>query len=450
MGKFYAGFRKRLGSYGLEAYYVMLVLLYFMLIWIPFHWDEWVVVAGFLLAFLPFVLPVLLGIMLSIGWLEYKRQEDYWSTEYTVLEVKLPEEITQSPQAAELFLRVLYQSGEVDTPVHALRGKTRAWFSLEIASNEGAVRFYVWTRSRYADIVKAQLYAHYPTVQIVAVPDYTLAVPLDLETMDIWGVEQAMQKPDPYPIMTYPAWGLDKASEKEEFKNDPLVSILEFMGSIGPGEYLWFQILLEGHAGKSPPSYCPQAMNFGVHERVNLEEWAQIEIDEIGKKTKSKKPEEKDRPPNFMSLTEGDKEKVKAIQQKLNKQAFDVGIRFIYLAKKENLQSSRRAGIPTALRSFEHGSEGRGLNGLKPVFYIGPFDYPWQDFRGIRRRMLKRKLYNGYVTRQYFYAPFKNMHIVLNIEEIASLWHFPGKVAHTPTLIRMPSRRAEAPANLPV
>lgn len=448
MGAFYKGFRSRLGKYGLEAYYVTLVLLYFCLVWIPFHFDEWTVTAGFLLAFLPFVLPVLLGVMLYIGWLEYKRQEDYWSTEHTVLEVRLPEEVTQSPRAAELFLRVLYQSGEVDTPVHTFRGKTRAWFSLEIASTEGVVRFYVWTRSRYKDIVKAQLYAHYPTVQVVEVPDYTLALPLDLETMDIWGVEQALQKPDPYPLMTYVAWDLDKASEKEEFKNDPLVSILEFMGSIGPGEHLWFQLVLEGHANKTPPSYCPWASNFDIHERVNIEEWAQIEIDKIGAKTI--KVKEEGARPNFQALPEGDKDKVKAIQEKLNKQTFDVGVRFLYLAKKENLNNTRRAGLPTALRSFEHGSEGRGLNGLRPIFYIGPFDYPWQDFRGIRRRMLKHRLYNGYVTRQYFYAPFKNMHIVLNIEEIASLWHFPGKVAHTPTLVRMPSRRAEAPANLPI
>ena len=63
MSVFYKGFRSRLGKYGLEPYYVALVLLYFVLVWIPFHFDEWTVVAGFLIAFLPFVLPVLLGVI---------------------------------------------------------------------------------------------------------------------------------------------------------------------------------------------------------------------------------------------------------------------------------------------------------------------------------------------------------------------------------------------------
>ena len=401
------------------------------------HLGEWFLIWGFLLAAAPFVLPVLLGIICYNSWLEYKQQQEYWSTEYTVLEIRLPEEITQSPYAAELFFRVLYQTGEVDTELHRLRGKTSPYFSLEIASTEGAVRFYVWTRSRYKEIIKSQLYAHYPTVQVVEVPDYTLAFPLDLETMDLWGVEQRLQKPDPYPIMTYVAWGLDKASEKEEFKNDPLVSLLEFMGSLGPGEHLWAQIIIRGH------TKCYWSED-SLHHELTISEWTEVLTQQVGRKFADKEGS-----PNYAKLAEGDKQALKAMQEKQFKQMFDVGMRTIYLAKKENKQP-RNAGIPTAYRSFEHGSDGRGLNGFKPIFYLGPLDWPWQDFMGIRRKMLKKKFYEGYVTRQYFYPPYKDFHIALNTEELASIWHFPGKVAHTPTLQRMPSRRAEAPSNLPI
>jgi hypothetical protein len=38
---------------------------------------------------------------------------------------------------------------------------------------------------------------------------------------------------------------------------------------------------------------------------------------------------------------------------------------------------------------------------------------------------------------------------VMTTEELATIYHFPGKVATTPTLGRIPSKRAEAPANLP-
>jgi len=438
MGDFYRDkFRAALFKYGLETYYVILIEAYFLIVWIPGNIAEAKLMGTFLIAFVPFVLPVLLCILFMRMWLDYKRQQDYWSTEHTVLEIRLPEEITQSPYAAELFFRVLYQTGEVDTELHKWRGKTKAWFSLEIVSTEGVVKFYVWTRTRYKEIVKAQMYAHYPTIQVAEVEDYTLAFPFDLDKMDLWGTEQSLQKDDPYPIMTYVDWGLDKADTKEEFKVDPLNSFLEFFGSIGPGEHLWSQIILRGHTSKYVPKY---------HQELDITQWIQKELDEVGENFKDK---EDSKSANYARMPEGTKEALKAMQRKEFKQMYDVGIRTIYLAKLEN-KKPRNPGIPTAFRSFEHGSAGRGLNGFKPIFYISPFNWPWEDFLGIRRRALKKKFYDGYVARQYFYEPYADPYIFLNTEELASIWHLPGKVAHTPTLVRMPSRRAEAPANLPI
>jgi hypothetical protein len=438
LGEFYKKFKTVLSQYALDIPYIALVLVYFFIVWVPLHLDVWVIIWGFILASLPFVLPILFCIITIQLWFEYKRQVEYWSTEHVVLEIRLPEEITQGPYAAELFLRALYQTGEVDTPAHELMGKTRPWFSLEIVSTEGVVRFYIWTRAKFKELVKAQLYAHYPSLQIVEVPDYTLSVPWESEQYDLWGIEQALQKPDPYPIATYVGQGLDKPDMKEEFKHDPLVSLIEFFGTMGPGEHAWSQIIIRGHT----KCYYSEEEH---HQHLRLDKWTELEVNKLGKKF-----EDVAGKPNYSRLPEGDKEAVKAMQNKLNKQIFDVGIRTMYIGKKENFNKTRFAGFPTAFRSFEHGSSGIGLNGLKPIFYIGPFNVKWHDFMGIRRALLKKKMYNAYVTRQYFYTPYKDLHIALNSEEIASFYHFPGKVAHTPTLERMPSRRAEAPANLPV
>ena len=38
---------------------------------------------------------------------------------------------------------------------------------------------------------------------------------------------------------------------------------------------------------------------------------------------------------------------------------------------------------------------------------------------------------------------------VMTTEELATMFHLPGKVAVTPTLGRIPSTRGEAPPNLP-
>jgi hypothetical protein len=446
-----------LSKYGAETYYVMLVFAYAACVWVPHNLAEAKLAGILLLLLVPFVLPVLLGKMWVIAWFDYKRQQMYWddpSFETTVLEIRIPEDITQGPQAAEMFIRVLYQTGAIEKPIDAWKGKTSIWFSLEIASLEGRVKFFVWTRKKFVTIIKAQMYAHYPTVQVVEVPDYTREIPYEEGKVKLMAIEQRLQKPDPYPIMTYLAWKLDKNDTKEEFKTDPLNSVLEFFGTMGPGEYAWMQIILEAHDG--PDALCPWAHAdpkfhiAGLSETANIEDWAKAEINELGKKYSDKKNAEDEKVPVFMSMSKIEEESVKAIQEKLNKQLFNVGIRNFYIARTENFDPSKPAGVPTAMRSFEHGSSGRGLNGLRPMFYVGPFLYPWQDFFGIRKSRLNKKIYQAYVERQFFWEPHKQNHIVLNLEEIATLWHLPGKVAHTPTLERMPSRRSEAPANLPI
>jgi hypothetical protein len=50
------------------------------------------------------------------------------------------------------------------------------------------------------------------------------------------------------------------------------------------------------------------------------------------------------------------------------------------------------------------------------------------------------------------FYPFDHPHpevISLNLEELATLWHFPGAVAGTPTLPRIDSTKGVAPVNLP-
>jgi hypothetical protein len=39
---------------------------------------------------------------------------------------------------------------------------------------------------------------------------------------------------------------------------------------------------------------------------------------------------------------------------------------------------------------------------------------------------------------------------ILNTEELATLYHFPGQVAATPSFKRISSTKAEAPTNLPI
>jgi hypothetical protein len=56
----------------------------------------------------------------------------------------------------------------------------------------------------------------------------------------------------------------------------------------------------------------------------------------------------------------------------------------------------------------------------------------------------------AYKRRSYFYRRIARKPLVMSVEELATIYHFPGSVAATPSLERIPSKKTAAPANLPV
>jgi hypothetical protein len=56
----------------------------------------------------------------------------------------------------------------------------------------------------------------------------------------------------------------------------------------------------------------------------------------------------------------------------------------------------------------------------------------------------------AYVDRGYFYPPYYGKYYVLTAEELATIYHFPGRVSTTPTFKRIESKKSEPPVNLPL
>jgi hypothetical protein len=77
------------------------------------------------------------------------------------------------------------------------------------------------------------------------------------------------------------------------------------------------------------------------------------------------------------------------------------------------------------------------------------FDYPWQDFNGIRENRKKVRIIDAYRQRSWFHPPYEFKNFMMTSEELATIFHLPGSVARTPTLQRISSSRSEAPTNLP-
>jgi len=375
------------------------------------------------------ILAVLVFVCWNL-WLSYKRFDFIVKQERVLLELKIPKEIKKTPIAMELVLNALHQtSGEGSWFDRNIKGKSRAWFSLEIASFEGDVKFFVWTQKAFKNLVESYFYAQYPNLEIYEVPDYTQFVSLNFDTMSMWGTEfVTTNKVDAYPIKTYVDYGLDKLGLKEDEITDPITPLIEFLGSIGTGEQLWLQILVRAHKGGK--------------SGWEKEDWKKLAEKEKETLLLKLKPEEGYFP---RMTTKGEQDIIASIERNVDKVAFDCGIRFIYLTEKDKFNGINAPGIVGSFKQYN--SEWR--NGFKPSNLTG-FDYPWQDYKNIRLNKKKKDIFDEYKRRAYFYYPHKNKkQFVLSSEELATIFHLPGGVSQTPTFSRITSKKAVPPTNLP-
>ena len=385
-------------------------------------------------------LPILLAVILWNIWMRYIQKKFILSFDYTLLEIRLPIEIHKSPLAMEAILNGLHISfGETTWIDRYILGKTRPWFSLELVSIGGDVHFYIWARSNQKNVIEAQFYAQYPGIEIVEAEDYARKVQFKVGETAMWGCDFKLLKPDAYPIKTYVDYGLDK-DPKEEFKVDPLVSMLEFMGSLQKGEQVWYQILIEKERDRKKKGVL---FSTTVFRKTNWQEESGILVKKLREETILEIPGGQFA--RFLDPTKGQAETMAAIERSLSKHGFSCGIRGIYFAEKDKFDSSN---IGPLLSSFKNFSS-RTLNGFVPTRWLVIFDYPWQDFRHIRANRRRVKLLDAYRKRSWFHPPYKTPSYVLNVEELATLFHFPGETAQTPTLARIASKRKEPPPNLP-
>jgi hypothetical protein len=394
-------------------------------------------------------LPIFLLILFWGFWKRYVVTDALINTETTLLQIKLPQEITKSPKAMELFLQNVHQTGgEGNFYAKYWKGGTRPWFSLELVSINGEIRFYIWTREKHAKVLETQIYAQYPSVEIiVGAEDYAKKVKYDPDEKNLFGSMFTLIKDDPYPIKTYIDYGLDK-DPKEEFKVDPISAMIEFLGSMNQGEQVWIQILIRAHKKYEKKSVIDKIKKqaekaLSIKERKNQEEKGKKLVGELRIKDIPESEEEIEK--RKIRQTKFTENVIEAIERSVNKPGFDCAIRAIYIADEDKFDKANIGGLLGSLKQYNSD----GLNGFKPGKKTD-FDFPWQDPLGGRLAKEKVKIFGDYIKRAHFETRHNVEDFILNTEELATIFHFPGSTVETPTLPRILSKKAEPPTNLPL
>ncbi len=395
--------------------------------------------------------PILLLAKIARGYIEYKHKKSFFTQSYVLLELKLPKEIMRSPLGMELFYTSLYQTAATSYHEFYVQGKIRPTFSLELVSIEGKVHFYIYTIKKWRTLIEAQIYAQYPNIEIFEAEDYTRAINHDPENLVMWGTQFVFTKPDAFPIKTYVDYGLDK-DPKEEFKTDPMTSVLEYLGSLGKDEQTWIQIIFRAHKkedSKSGRLFTRSDWSDGVKKEIKKLREQGV----LGDKDSLRIP----------NPTRGEQDVIASMERNLSKMPFEVSIRGMYISQKDIFNANLGlTGLIGAFRQYNSiNSNGFKISNLFTDFddtgkdILSLFGWIWpigQIGRWIRDGMEKQML-NLYKWRYALIEPYFKFNpkpIILSSEELATIFHFPGQVATTPTVARSMSKKAEPPPNLPI
>ncbi|MDD5464522.1 MAG: hypothetical protein PHP62_05230 [Candidatus Moranbacteria bacterium] len=438
------------------------VILFLVILWVPFLRVWWWVL-------LPLMLQAQLK-TLYIWWIEWDFEVAKFK--WVMLEIVPPKEVLVPLKAMEdVFASIwpLYDGanfrekwcdGELDNGPY--------WCSFEIVSIEGKIHFYIRILQQHRIMFESVLFSHYPDMEMHEVEDYTKLVPTTIpnEEWDMYGEDYEFPGiKDAYPIKTYEKF-FEPQGERitaEEKRMDPIISLLESMSKLGPGEHFWAQFITVPVTDKDEPNWRKEgeAIISKLAKRPEKKEptfWEDLgyvarqvimgpEKEGSGEGAKYSWEENEETGEKQISLTSGEREIIAEVENKLKKPAFRTSMRGVYLARRENWKAPHR----TVMRSYVAHFATRHLNMILWNNSTRPrVHYFWRKRRVFLRA---RKMFRMAVLR--LPAKFPNRHDVCPIfstEEMATMYHFPLRISGmvAPTMPYIESKKAGPPPNLPV
>jgi len=435
------------------------LILFCFILWIPFLRVWWWV-------FLPIMLQSQLKTVYLwwIGW-----DFDYAKQKWILLEVTPMENLLMPLKAMEDVFTAIWPLMDVGNFREVWCDGELAngpyWCSWEIASIEGKIHYYIRVLQQHRSSIEAALFGHYPDIEIREAQDYTKLVPPTVpnDEWDMYGEDWALNKEDAYPITTYESF-FEPQGERisaEEKRIDPIISLLESLSKLGPGEHYWVQFTTVPVGDYDEPDWRPEArkiinkiaqrpekkqvtfMQMLMHTFGELiagpvkdgesYSWVPLEVDDDTDEVR-------------VSLTPGEREILTAVENKVKKPAFRTNIRGVYVAKREAWRAPNRVITRTYMGHFStaHMNELRFQSSTRPRVHF--------FMRKRRVFMRARRMFRMSVLRfPPLYPDRHSLCPILSSEEMATLWHFPMRVSGgSLAMSKVESKKAGPPANLPV
>ena len=354
-----------------------------------------------------------LVILLSfLTWRNYQQLNEFISSDNVLLILEIPKTNDKKELAAEQLFASLHGILRDKRELKLSRG-AQEHLSFEVASVNGQIRFYVWTPRSLQSFVEGQIYAQYPTVQIhQASEDYTEH---ERDHSVTYTTEMTLTASEFLPIKTF-----------QTFEVDPLAGITGTLAKLeSTGEELWIQVL----AKPVEDSWQIEA----DHWISRLREGSASILPSVGGSMRWlgglfaalwRPPEEGLAGGKGPEISERNKTRIAEAEKKATKLGYEVKIRLAYLGEN---QTNAKLCMQALVGTFKQFNS-TNLNGFKPI-----------------KAAYGKEFLEKYRRRAFFGEGF-----ILNIEELASVFHLPHTNVETPNIVWASAKTAEPPSKLPV
>jgi len=340
-----------------------------------------------------------------------------------VLKVKVPKEIKQEDVEHTKSLQQMQELiGFTETifgtigSLKAQRG-LKAWlfgrddtYAFEVISHDSLISFYVACPAQHRQFLESQIQAQYPHASIEDVGDYNIFTP----NSTILTSYLKLKRPSYFPIKTY-----------KKMETDPMNAITNALSKIDDKDGAAIQFIVRSAPGKwrREGLRIARAMQQGKKytEASGSEFWRVVK--ETFGSVKGRK--ENEPPKEAYRLSPMEEEMVKGFEEKSSKSGLDVNIRVVSSASNYVTAKRYLDDLLSAFGQYSIFEFGNSLNTITPTN-------------------------NDRVISYFIHRHFDMRYLmVMNSEELASLYHLPLSSTETPKIDWLLSRKSLPPSNLP-
>lgn len=315
--------------------------------------------------------------------------------------------LSNLPQHKDFFHRIIF-------------GDPHLAFEIAVPSDSENITFYVTMPIRFREVIEKQIHSFFPSAYIEKVNDYTIFRPNGVTVAS----RLKLKKDDSFPIRTY-----------KNLESDPLQNIANALSKLeDEQEGAAIQIIIRRSGTKWKKKGAKIAQNMQQGQRLKQASTSatgeiarSLGSGMMGALTGSSDQQQKEaKTQTPISLTPDEQESLNRLEAKVVKAHFETNVRLVASAATQERAEMILASIENAFVQFEDANLNKFLtirNSVKNAHKI-TYDYIFRNFS-------------------------EKYRMILDTEELASIFHFPISTTETPKINWLKSKTAPPPTDIP-